>query len=817
MPLAFFRMRSRLRPALFFATCAIVAPLGFAKDAPAQPIPTLKPIPPTPPPIKLLPNAPNVPASKGQLLIGTGISDITGPAAEVGMMGYGKSDQITSGIQTRLWARAYVIANPTTNKRIVFVSAELGQLFSSLKQGVLRKLAASFGTLYDDKNVQISATHTHSGPGGYSHHLMYNVTSKGFIQQNYDAIVNGITAAIAQAHSRTEPGNITIAKGDLTDISVQRAREAWLNDPDSPKPEINPTMTVVRLNRAIGQPKGAISWFSIHNASVSRFNTLISSDNKGHAALLFEKAKGTIMPFVVPAGFVAAFPNGDEGDISPNTGPSFTGPGGRTEFDSAAYTGERQYQKADQLFNSATEDLGSEIDFRHTFVNMPALALTNASGPGVGGRIPTPCSGAYGMSFAAGAKDGPTAMAPFREGMKVGQGNVPIVAEARRFATNILLGTDGSRVADAMWTDPCQAPKPILIPGGALGITPNILPFQILRIGSLAILGVPGEMTSMAGRRITTKVAATLAPKGVSRVIITGLANEYSGYITTPEEYDAQLYEGASTIYGRMTFDAYLQIFQGLARDMVAGQASPAGPTPPDLSRTQLTLQTPVVLDTVKAGETMGQVIVEPPAVNASNGERPIVARFRAGHPKNNLRSNDTYLFVEKKNGAAWERVAWDAMPETLFTWTRDGGATSSVSYVETSWMPPVGTTGTFRIKHFGSAMTAIGGPIRPYEGVTREFEVRAEPAQCKTLRQQERTLTDQIASIQRSLAGLGGQQKDCQAGRGDSAGQGGRKPGQCVDGDDKAAKTALQNQSNQANGQLATVRSQKSSAGCVY
>ena len=43
------------------------------------------------------------------------------------------------------------------------------------------------------------------------------------------------------------------------------------------------------------------------------------------------------------------------------------------------------------------------------------------------------------------------------------------------------------------------------------------------------------------------------------RVVIAGLTNTYSSYITTREEYGAQRYEGASTIFGPSTLDAYIQ------------------------------------------------------------------------------------------------------------------------------------------------------------------------------------------------------------------------------------------------------------------
>ena len=750
------------------------------------------------------------------LLVGTGVSDITGPAAEVGMMGYGEGSQITAGIQTRLWARAFIFANPTSGKRIVFVSAELGQLFSSVKQGVVAELRARFGNIYDDQNVQIAATHTHGGPGGYAHHFMYNVTTKGFIRQNYEAIVNGIVSAVAQAHGRAAAGGARIAEGDLADASIQRSPSAFALNLDRGTDGVNRRMTVLRIEQGTSA-RGAINWFSVHPTSVSNANRLITSDNKGHAALTLEKLNGTILPFQQPGAFVAAFPNGDEGDASPNTDPGFKGPGGRSEFDSAAYVGEKQAARAAQLLAAAREDLGSEVYFRHTFVDMPTLAIRNtAFTNGAGGK--TLCTAAYGVSFAAGAKDGPTGM--FREGITTGSIDAELLRAARQGVMPLLslVATPGMILAPILLatSDPCQAPKPVLIPSGALGATPSVLPFQILRVGSLAILGVPGEMSATAGRRLTTRVRGILAPRGITRVIVTGLANEYSGYITTPEEYDAQQYEGASTLFGRLTFEAYLQIFGDLATAMASGQPSPAGATPQFLPG-QISLQTGVVLDTPMPGETMGQVLSDAPPVAASNGERWVSVRFRSGHPKNDLRLNDTYVLVEKNVGGAWVKAAWDAMPEVRYAWTRDGGFTSSHSYVDAQWLPPLHTAGTFRIRHFGAA---LDGSIRQYVGTSREFEVRDEAAVCVGLRQEELQSAQRVGVLGLDLGRLGAQQANCQAGttEADSSGRGGgRKPKDCVDADDIAAKAAIQAQLGQANLNLASIRTRKSTAGCVY
>ena len=49
------------------------------------------------------------------------------------------------------------------------------------------------GKVYDAENVLLSATHTHSGPGGYMQYALFQTTSYGFVKQTFNAIVDGIT------------------------------------------------------------------------------------------------------------------------------------------------------------------------------------------------------------------------------------------------------------------------------------------------------------------------------------------------------------------------------------------------------------------------------------------------------------------------------------------------------------------------------------------------------------------------------------------------------------------------------------------------
>ena len=56
----------------------------------------------------------------------------------------------------------------------------------------MKRLEAKNQQKYSVKNVVLSGTHTHSGPGGYLQYVLLIVTSKGWVQQSFDAIVDGI-------------------------------------------------------------------------------------------------------------------------------------------------------------------------------------------------------------------------------------------------------------------------------------------------------------------------------------------------------------------------------------------------------------------------------------------------------------------------------------------------------------------------------------------------------------------------------------------------------------------------------------------------
>lgn len=77
------------------------------------------------------------------------------------------------------------------------------------------------------------------------------------------------------------------------------------------------TMTVLKFQRASDSKDiGILTWYPVHGTSMLGNNTHVSGDNKGVAAVMFEKAMAD--EDSAADGFVAGFSQANVGDTTPN-------------------------------------------------------------------------------------------------------------------------------------------------------------------------------------------------------------------------------------------------------------------------------------------------------------------------------------------------------------------------------------------------------------------------------------------------------------------------------------------------------------------
>ena len=306
-------------------------------------------------------DAPASAPAPSRFFAGVGVGDCTGPMDGVGMMGYARLSQISTGLRQRQKARAFVVAETrptflrrrdvaseskrdefvdeddfdddhhhhhvqkrTKNALVALVVVDACMVFPDLKPAVLRRVAekvaeSSFGAEYpeldaegvfDEANVCVCATHTHSAPGGYAPHGLYNLTFGGAVSESFDALLNGAADALFAAFvdafetsEKREPEKRTVAfaRGALVGASANRSSSAHARNPET---DTAPFARAGGVDETIAAlvvgaydeperafvPRGVAAWYAVHGTSLPGSNTLISGDNKGIASSLTESA-----------------------------------------------------------------------------------------------------------------------------------------------------------------------------------------------------------------------------------------------------------------------------------------------------------------------------------------------------------------------------------------------------------------------------------------------------------------------------------------------------------------------------------------------
>ena len=520
--------------------------------------------------------------------IGTGIGEVTDPAVGLPMQGMADKSQITTGVESPLYARAFVVADPSTSGAagcVAIIVADIWAGTHRVKEAVLQRLAGTHGGLYTAENVLLAGTHTHSAPGGFSGTLLYDFdfARGGCDEATVACIADGCARAVEMAGANLAPGRIYVNRGEVIDCGRNRSEPAYLCNPQAERDQwgadTDREMLLLKFVKvdAGGQerPVGALNWYAIHPTDRGQKNTLVCGDNKGYASSLFEQQMGSDPS--LGETFVAAFANANCGDVSGSVELGHI-PDGVHDRAQMEKHGRQQFEVAERLFQTATEEVTGRVDHRHTRVDFSQVTI----GPGPARTWPA----ALGISFAAGSSEDsvPVPDVGIHEGITAANitAGDAIIASVAGLGLSAIFGISVIDQATAVDVRDGHLPKPVvLMPGiDQPPAVPQVLPVQLLRLGSVAVLGIPGELTTMAGRRLRATVLQAMAAIGVTHVALGTYANEYAQYITTPEEYGSQQYEGASTLFGPHTLDAHRQVAATLAGAIVHGTPSDAGPAP---------------------------------------------------------------------------------------------------------------------------------------------------------------------------------------------------------------------------------------------
>ncbi|MBK9977166.1 MAG: neutral/alkaline non-lysosomal ceramidase N-terminal domain-containing protein [Gemmatimonadetes bacterium] len=159
-----------------------------------------------------------LPPARGHV-VGVGRANITDmsardPASQLAMQGWADSAQASSAIdvdeqgrELPLQARAFIVGDPASGTRAVFVVVDIWSCSIAIKQEVVRRLSyGSAESPYRHDNIFIAGTHTRCAPAGYPHHFLYNATGFGFDPHVFESVVSGIVYAVELAHQSLAEG-----------------------------------------------------------------------------------------------------------------------------------------------------------------------------------------------------------------------------------------------------------------------------------------------------------------------------------------------------------------------------------------------------------------------------------------------------------------------------------------------------------------------------------------------------------------------------------------------------------------------------------
>lgn len=644
--------------------------------------------------------------------IGVGKADITGPAAEVVMMGYADSTQKSAGILNRLYARAFIVEDTDTQTRVVFVNSDLAAVFQLVHQEVLKQLGIKYGGVYTEQNVVLHATHTHAGPGGSSAYFLYDVSIFGYINENFEVIVAGILDAIDAAHNSIAPGTIRFNKGTIVNGGKNRSPPAYQANPQAERDlyafDHDTDLRLLQFRDPQNTLRGVLGFFPVHPTSLTQKNHLVSGDNKGFAEFLLEDQ----FP-----GVIAGVGISNAADVSPNLidngNGTFRGEGA-TDVESAEIIGRRQADKIVELLAAPSELVTGPVLGRLAYVDFSNVKLTGSVATPSDPYADRTCPALVGQNFGAGTEDG-RGLDAFTEG---------------NLNANPLFRAIGGLIKEApTWVKECQSKNkvPLLATGlmSPVPWTPEVLPVQVVRIGQIGLAVTNFEVSTMSGRRIRTTVQNVLKSAGVTEVEVASISNAYAQYLTTKEEYAKQNYEGASTLFGPNQLAA---VQQELAR-VAAAVADPSVPldvgrTPRQFDRTKLVnFQTGVVMDTVPLGKKFGALRADVQATYAVGAT--VSATFYGAHPKNKLSAVASFCDVEQELNGRWVTVLTDAHWDVRYRWSRNG---ISESNNVCEWLIRPGgrasVAGRYRIRHRGFSKPLIGA-ISAYEGASSAFVIQ--------------------------------------------------------------------------------------------
>ncbi|MBM3738455.1 MAG: hypothetical protein FJW39_21960 [Acidobacteria bacterium] len=225
------------------------------------------------------------------LLAGTARADISPPVG-IPQMNWGAQTHVTAESidPAGMWATALVISDG----RQKFAMVDVDALFVNLIDSVPARVQALTGI--PAAHVRMGATHTHAGPFLNAEKGPVGIDLTQYQQsfRNYwDLVADKVVGAIVEANSKLRPAHLGGMRGTGT-INVNRRVRAMSGAPPSvgrnPDGAVDRDLNVVRIDGADGRPIAILVNFQCHGTVMAWENKAISPDWPGMTRKVVEQA-----------------------------------------------------------------------------------------------------------------------------------------------------------------------------------------------------------------------------------------------------------------------------------------------------------------------------------------------------------------------------------------------------------------------------------------------------------------------------------------------------------------------------------------------
>ncbi|MGD0278315.1 MAG: neutral/alkaline non-lysosomal ceramidase N-terminal domain-containing protein, partial [Smithella sp.] len=617
------------------------------------------------------------------LLAGAAKADITPPPG-MPLGGYSTGGNYSKGFRTRLFARVLYL-KPVSGRPVALVQCDLLSGSLLLNHRVAELIAKETDIGID--GLLIAGTNTHSGPGNFFDTNFYNnhaSNAAGFDPEYFNYLSKQIANAVIRAFKEKRPAKIATGQTQIEGVTRNRSIKSHLANktisaktPPDIYEAVNSDMYMIRVDGqdSDGQyyPLAALSSYSIRGTAVPAENNLNNGDV--FAYMEREVEYGIKNNYKTSWEPVHAAFNGTHGDNSPNYHKDAQG------IIEARRIGTSIGKKAFELFRSLDGNLKDEATIRFS-----AKEIDLYSEP----CIDETClceRPVVGSALAAGTDDDPNPVLSKLPWLRQGS--------PRWFFTNS-----------------CQGYKRTL--GGPFQYLvlskkdfPHQLFLQMIQINDLLLLPLPFEATKEAGIRIAAQCRDKFASQnknGLQSFVVISCANGYYGYVTTPEEYSIQRYEGGHTLYGPQTQPFLSKQLGKMALEM--GQAKSENNFPEKWSYTLRAKR--FFASKVKNG-TERKADNYPALVAANTSDEPYWSFVWEDLPPHLILWDQTLVRIEESNdgGITWKQSrtngqTLDDSGYDIAIICNDVINNGKTGIYETRWYnPPVGKQAADKVKYY--------------------------------------------------------------------------------------------------------------------